>query len=454
MKTSFSFSSYRIESPLARSPRVCSKIACAAVLLAHLTASAAVFEVNVADHILYQDPNDGDQIHLGGFSGIVPVPGDNTGSQYFVLTDRGPNADHPTIGTIKYFPVPAYSPKIVKIQLLANGTAQVLQIMNLTKPDATPMTGLPNNVTQTCTKGLEDGRNLCDQPVPTDPDGIDCEGLALDPDGSFWICEEYRPSILKVSPTGTVLFRLVPQGGICGGEQIPTIEAFPNVYSKRRVNRGFEGITVAPNGRLYTVVQRPLDNPDANTGNSSRNIRILELNPATLAIRQFVYRTEVEPAGFRQRDVYASDLSWLTPSLLVAFERKTDQVFALNIAQATDITPLENSSGTIASTGKTLEQLNAADFAASHIKPVKKAVAAVGFRTADPTLEKIEGLTIVGRTAVLCNDNDFNLAGADLTTLDSTDCDPPINLLLQSPANAPRILMTPLLEEIIFDETD
>jgi hypothetical protein len=53
------------------------------------TAHAVVFDVNVQSpqFILYTDPYNGNEIHLGGFSGLFPVPGKP--DSFYVITDRG-----------------------------------------------------------------------------------------------------------------------------------------------------------------------------------------------------------------------------------------------------------------------------------------------------------------------------------------------------------------------------
>src|SRR5262245_30899561 len=66
-----------------------------ATLLAPATADAqaVTFDVNV--HLpqfnLYTDPYNGNQIKLGGFSGIYPVPGKP--DSFYIVTDRGPAPD-------------------------------------------------------------------------------------------------------------------------------------------------------------------------------------------------------------------------------------------------------------------------------------------------------------------------------------------------------------------------
>ena len=54
---------------------------------------AAVFDVNIqpAQFTLYTDPYNGNQIKLGGFSGLYPVPGKP--DSFYTITDRGPAPD-------------------------------------------------------------------------------------------------------------------------------------------------------------------------------------------------------------------------------------------------------------------------------------------------------------------------------------------------------------------------
>jgi hypothetical protein len=54
-----------------------------------------------------------------------------------------------------------------------------------------------------------------------------------------------------MTPSGTVLMRLVPAGTKTGVEQMPTYDVLPAVLAKRRKNRGLEGIAAASDGILY-----------------------------------------------------------------------------------------------------------------------------------------------------------------------------------------------------------
>src|SRR5678816_4651800 len=78
---------------------------------------------------------------------------------------------------------------------------------------------------------------------------------------SFWVCEESKPSVAMIAPNGKVQLRLVPAGTLTGLEEVDTYDVLPGVLAKRRNNRGLEGIAAAADGILYSVMQRPLNNP-------------------------------------------------------------------------------------------------------------------------------------------------------------------------------------------------
>ena len=421
-------------------------IAGAVVLVASYTTSfAAVYVVDntAPQHLLYSDPVTGNELRFGGLSGLYPVPGDASGTLYFSVTDRGPSGD---IGTFKAFPVPGFSPSIVKLRLNPNGTADILEVLPLRKPNGNLVTGLPN----LCLANSEIGMDLNYNVLPDDPDGLDIEGITMDGQGNFWVSDEYRTSISKVSPDGTVQFRLVPANS-CPGLDIPTYGVLPEVYKLRRVNRGMESIAYA-NGRIYGVMQRPLDNPNRATGGNSQMIRIIEINLANLSapangdvVRQYVYVTEPNSS---QANVYASDMFALTPAVFLVPERRTDKVFAINLMPATDFTPLENAAGKLMDAPtRTLESLAPNELAHFGIRPVKKAIVVHSMIALDPALEKAEGVAAVGRTVVLAGDNDFNLLAVDSTTT-------PASIQLIKPVNPPVIATTPLPEEIVFDESE
>lgn len=359
---------------------------------------------------LYTDPYNGNQIKIGGFSGLYPKPGKP--NHFYVVTDRGPAPDvvDGNGEAFKTWAVPEFGPHIITVRIEPSGKAKIEDMMPLRRPDGELVTGFPTTIPAT---DVPFDFNLAQ--LPYDEDSIDAEGITIDPWGNFWVCEEYKPSVAMVSPSGTVLTRLIPAGTLTGTEQVPTYDILPAVLAKRRNNRGLEGIAASSDGILYSVMQRPLNNPNRAAADANGNVRILAINlnallnntPETL-IRQYIYRIPTVP-----NNVTLSDLFAVAPGKLLVPERATDKVFLADLAGATDITPLENAAGKlIADPTKTIEQLDTAGLSTHGIVPVNKTSVLDGLTTIDPLLEKIEGICIADGKLVLTYDNDFNVAEA------------------------------------------
>ena len=418
-----------------------------------LPLQAVTFHVNVDDYTLYSDPNTGNEVKLGGFSGLFPVPGDS--SRFYVVSDRGPTYDYIIVDAdgidedveYKVFLNPDFGPQIMTIQLLPNGTAEVEDLLPLVRGDGNIITGL----TPTPPSGLVDV-DLAE--LPHDPDGLDPEGVTIDPQGNFWVSDEYKPSVAMVSPSGEVLLRLVPEGTLTGEETVETLDVLPGSLSKRVNNRGLEGLTFAQDGTLYAIMQRPLANPDKATSEASRNIRLLAIDIEAIlsdqtegVVRQLIFRTELV-----HRSNYAADLFAVTSfrdqgeapkTILLVPERRADKLFAIEISGATDITPYEDAEGNLlADPSLTIEMLDHADLAVLGIKPVKKTVVLNSMTAINPTLSKCEGVCLVGDYIVLTADNDFNLY--ETVVLDTDPEILPVPIFLQDPTNLPMIHVVPL----------
>jgi hypothetical protein len=416
-------------------------ILCGLFFLCTGRAFGDIFTVDNSDDqfTLYTDPNTGREVKLAGLSGLAAAPGQQ--GFLWAVTDRGPRVDSP-VGAAAV--IPDYAPRILLLQLEQGGTARIVREIPLRRPGGGFLTGLANPCMPS-----DAVVDLSSNPVSPDPDGIDPEGIATGPGGTFWICDEYSPSVALVLPNGSVALRLVPQGTLCGGEVVPTFDILPAVLAKRRANRGLEGIATTPQGTIYAVMQRPLSNPNTAAGDNSRNIRLLALEPSKMlmglpgGIRQLLYLCDpvpaVTPAPYRLRDIYASDLEAVSENVLLVTERRTDKVFAIQLNGATDITPFEDASGhLISDPTRTIESLSPAELAALGIQPVTKTAVLSGLTTLYPYLDKVEGLTISGGNLVLCNDNDFNLLeAADFSTV-------PATLQFQDPPNLPTIITVPV----------
>ena len=139
-------------------------------------------------------------IALGGIgSDLYPA---DAPDEYWMITDRGPNGQIKVEGpNRRTFPVPSFDPLILRVRAQPGAPLNILQVIPLTTTDGHPVTGLPNDAGRD-----ERPYNLtATTELPTNPSGLDPEGMVHSPNGEFWLSEEYSPSILHVSPTGTVL---------------------------------------------------------------------------------------------------------------------------------------------------------------------------------------------------------------------------------------------------------
>jgi hypothetical protein len=393
-----------------------------------------------AQFTLYTDPYNGNEVKVGGFSGLFPVPG--APDSFYVVTDRGPAPDFVDADgkAYKTWIVPNFGPHLLTVRLMPNGTARIDEVKPLKRLDGGHITGLPTTKPATDVPYDLD-LNL----LPFDEDSLDAEGVTIDPWGRFWVCEEYKPSVALLAPNGKVQLRLVPAGTLTGAEQVPTCDMLPGVLAKRRNNRGFEGIAAASDGILYAIMQRPLNNPNRLAADANGNARIVAINLNALLngspevlLRQYLYRV---PPG--NGSVTLSDLFSTGPGTLLVPERGTDKLFEANLAGATDITPLENAAGRLISDPtRTIEQLDTAGLAALGIVPVSKTVVLDSLTAIDPLLEKCEGVCVVGNSIVLTYDNDFNVAEAASIPANPNPHGPFVQVELLG-GNLPRIFVVP-----------
>ncbi|MBD0381170.1 esterase-like activity of phytase family protein [Paenibacillus sedimenti] len=365
-------------------------------------------------------PDLGKGIQEGGFSGLIHLPKDGADT-FYALADRGPNGE---VGKdkLRTFPIDSYNPRIYKFKI-SNGSIEILETIKLQLPDGKVdkvsqtkyITGLPNLVGSDEIPYDEKGVTK----LSYDPDGLDLEGIAYSPsDDTFWLSEEYRPSVLQVKRDGTILGRYVPKGMkdklVEAGAQTPIFDTLPELYNTRISNRGFEGVTISPDGKfLYTSIQSPMANPDKKTGETSRNLRILKMDLATKqVVGEYVY--VAEQAGFftnvKQKDIVISDLSALSGNELLVDERDKNAGADAQLKRIykTDFSKATNLLGTDASNN--LESLTVQQLKDKGIQPASKElivdIAKLGY-----PYEKIEGLTVVDKnTIAIVNDNDFGIS--------------------------------------------
>ncbi|MBP1994056.1 esterase-like activity of phytase family protein [Paenibacillus eucommiae] len=369
---------------------------------------------------LLKAPDLAEGLKMGIGSSLTHLPGDPD-NVFYTTADRGPNGE-PTVNGEKRrtFPLPGYTPSIYKIEITA-GEIKILDQFPLKVNGIDPVsgtaniTGLPNVASRD--EVPYDG--TAEKLLQYDPYGLDIEGLAYNPnDKTFWISEEYGPSIVHVKMDGTLIERIVPQGmaAMLESPLVPLKETIPAVYLDRRQNRGAEALAITPDGKyMYMAMQSALRNPDKSMDNS-RQLRILKFDLATLkAVAEYAYVAEDvnQYKDLKQADIVISEMVAVNENTLLIDERDKEagdkaqlkRIFAIDLSDATNILGKYDTKAA----GKTLEQMTIADLRAAGIMPPSKRTILDAQAFGYP-YEKIEGLALVnGNKLAIVNDNDFGV---------------------------------------------
>lgn len=358
-----------------------------------------------------------------GFSSLFPISNTN-GTEFWTCSDRGVNIDCANANTAscrptydKMYAFPTYSPKIHRIRI-AGDSIQILQTITIKRPNGTGATGIinPTGLGSTATEiaSTDTVLNCADfslKTTPKDTFGIDPEGLVVDKLGNFWLCEEGGATIWKLNQNGVLLNRYTPYAHLAGKQAVDI--QIDSVFKYRKNNRGFEGISIAPNGKIYAMIQSGIQYPTATIGDNTRIHRILEIDPATNNQRMLVYLNDgIIGTGSNQirlRDWKIGDMAAVNDSTFLVLEaaaRGTSDIkrlYQININQATAV-----HSGLYGSL--TLEGLvDSTGLANNGIKPVTKTLVMDLLASGWPAaLDKAEGLAIINdSTIAIGNDNDF-----------------------------------------------
>lgn len=267
---------------------------------------------------------------LGSFgSGIDSLNRDNL---YIACNDRGP-LDGAT----------RFRPRIQTLRILINpASAQPVEVHHiattlLSDESSQPFTGFYGRFDEADqTKGLR----------------LDPEGIRAEPDGSFWLADEYGPWIDQYSAAGTRTRRIpIPDKFIIETpSQDPTRELPPTSTKGRQANRGFEGLARSPDGsKLWAILQSPLiqDNAlDERAKRAGLNIRILEITikgPKAGTTRELVYQLEKASNG-------VSEILALSDNQLLVIERDGEfareavwrRLYTINISTASDVSAIDS----------------------------------------------------------------------------------------------------------------
>ncbi|MFJ4828723.1 esterase-like activity of phytase family protein [Streptomyces sp. NPDC088747] len=344
-------------------------------------------------------------VDLGGIGSDI-YPAGRKG-EFWTVTDRGPNGQIKVDGTKRRtFPVPGFDPAIVKIRV-SGDTVEVLDSIPITTSHGKAVTGLSNQAERDEAPYTYDAQT----PLSYNPNGVDTEGIVRAADGTFWLVDEYGPSLLHVSARGKVLTRYVPKGLNLKGADYPVVEALPSVLLHRKINRGFEGLALLPGGDLVVAVQSPLSLPDGDAGEASLTTRLLRFSTKKRAVTaEYAYRFDpvnvVDPSEDDTSELKISSVVAVGRDKLLVEER-TDKAARLQTVKLTSSANILGSRWDKDTTSPSLEQLD--DPAASGVPVLRKRLV-VDLGTVDGVPGKIEGVALVNdRTLALINDNDFGM---------------------------------------------
>ncbi|MGO3322111.1 MAG: esterase-like activity of phytase family protein [Psychrobacter faecalis] len=399
-----------------------------------------------ASHINAAYPEQKLEIRGGGYGSDAAAHPTNA-KQFYALTDRGPNADFDGIaGKGKQFLVPNYTPSIGLFELQADSKIIKVKEIILKDSNGNPISGLPNPKAfggtnevpydvhgQPMTVNPQLPFDAVSNPIKTDINGLDPEGLAALQDGSFWVSDEYGPHLVHYDANGVEIARI---NAFANDERNNVmVDAkpilLPTEFSKRRANRGMEALTITPDQTtLVGIMESSMDNPD-KSGRLSSLVRMVTINLVSGQIAQYLYRLD-NAAHVTSGIVALNDHEFY----LIEHDRKfplqdksaQKLIYKINIAQATDIATIANDKSVkqndrlgLTVNGQTLEQLIAEDeenwqtLENLNITPVKKTLVVDVLASLDYPHDKLEGLWLRQDGSLgLLNDDDFAMTDTDI----------------------------------------
>jgi len=315
---------------------------------------------------------------------------ENGDLEFFAISDRGPSYPLKNSKKLIIFS-PQFTPKIVKVRVNSGTKAEVTDFMEI-KYQGNSISGL--NIHQNSQDEEFYDSNL---QLITPMFGLDTESIAILKNGNIVVGDEYYPSINIIDQkNGEIIQRLLPNHGL------------PKIFENIHYNRGFESVTVAPNGKIYALSESTL-NIDRNSNKNAKFIRMVELDLETNNIRTFAYPFDYHKYKNSSK-AKIGDIAAIDNENFLLVEQgigKDHQfhniIYKINIKDATDITnfslnnkkELEHAS---------LEELQNVNF-------VSKAEV-FNPRNHGWTHNKLEGLAIINsNTIAITNDNDFSIDG-------------------------------------------
>jgi len=353
---------------------------------------------------------------LGGIGSGLAWAGGNT---FLGLPDRGPNAvpwnsnlDDTTsyvtrFQTLKLQLSPSGGALPFNLTPTLTGTTLLYSGSSLTYGTATPAI---NTANQFYFSGRSDNFGAG---LSTNPDfaRLDPEGIRVSNDGKkVYVSDEYGPYVYQFSrETGEreKVFTLPDEFAISQLNSKGSLEISGNTTG-RVANKGMEGLAITPDGKtLVGFEQSPLIQ---DGGDGGRANRIVTIDVATGAVKQYAYDNQVGGKNFNSSEILAlndhqflvleRDGKGLGDNSSTAFK----QIFLVDLAGAQDISGLSGEAALLAKAASKVLFLD-----------IKSALNAAGIGN-DKIPAKLEGIAfgqdvvlngVIEHTLFIGNDNDF-----------------------------------------------
>lgn len=261
---------------------------------------------------------------VGFFSDIFY---DRTRDEWWGLSDRGPGG-----GTI------AYDTRVQRFTIDVNPTTGAISNFKIAETVKFSGGGLPFS-------------GLAPSPTIVLGRALDPEGFVINPKtGNFLVSDEYGPSVYEFDRSGKLLREFTTPANLIprSAAGVPNFSSDTGNTLGKRTNRGFEGLTITPDGKFaYAIVQSALLDEGGGSGSVSR---IVKFDTATgKAVAQYAY--QMDRSGQGQG---VSALVALNDTELLVLERNNrgigvgadiatadKNVYKISIAGATDVSAID-----------------------------------------------------------------------------------------------------------------
>ena len=344
-----------------------------------------------------------DGLPVGVGSGLLFSGKGKNDLSFVTVTDRGPNANSPNVdeNEAKIFLTPDFIPHLMTIRV-QNGKAEAVGA-RLLHDENGDINGLP---LQNGVIGSTNEVALSDtlKTLSSDNRGLDTEGITHDGKGGYWLCDEYGPFLINTDHKGKIISIYGPQPdkgekAISGG--------LPNILKWRQPNRGFEGITRMPDGRIIAAVQSTLD-INGKSKNKAVFTRLVVFNPATGETEMYGYPIDRENYN-KNSDAKIGDIVALDNKRILLIEQGEDKsgkmrnlIYTVDLSNASELTVFDNT-GEYPEFDDQKELTNRGIILADKTK-------IIDLRELGWQHEKAEGLALIdNKSFAVINDNDFGV---------------------------------------------